>query len=281
MKRKFYLVDTENVGDRWYDLLGKIDKKGRVIAFYTENHSKDMEKYLVKHIHNPRILWLACAAGNNALDYQLIGVLSYLVARHPEAFFCICSNDRDYQGTVDFWLDRGVAVCQKGYAAEIKKKAKKKKKKKGKKSQASAAVPTEISARGGVSEEHYVEAIARAIPMSDLHGWYIALVTILGQERGRGWYMRIKEDNGLCAVLSQYCTEEAPRVREVRLAEAVLERQGLDPSRAEDACRIIHAHKPGKLGAIKNDFDKCFGAKLAQQYYRALRPVAGVIKKMG
>jgi len=34
--------------------------------------------------------------GNNALDYQLIGVLSYLIAKHPKALFCIYSNDKNY-----------------------------------------------------------------------------------------------------------------------------------------------------------------------------------------
>ena len=76
MKRKYYLIDTENVGDRWFDLLQKIKKKDRIIVFYTEHHSKHLEKYLAKQVHNPRMVWLECTAGNNALDYQLIGVLS-------------------------------------------------------------------------------------------------------------------------------------------------------------------------------------------------------------
>ena len=89
MSRKYYLIDTENVGDRWFDMPSKIRKKDRIITFYTEHHSKQLEKYLIKQVHNPKILWLECAAGNNALDYQLMGVLSYLIAKHPKASFCL------------------------------------------------------------------------------------------------------------------------------------------------------------------------------------------------
>ena len=81
---------------------------------------------MVKQIHNPKILWPECTAGNNALDYQLIGVLSYLIAKHPRSSYYIYSNDKDYQTTVDFWQSRGIAVHQKVYAVENKKKSKKK-----------------------------------------------------------------------------------------------------------------------------------------------------------
>lgn len=90
------MIDTENVGDRWLEMLRKIHKKDRLVVFYTEHHTKHLEKLLVKQVHNPKALWLECAAGNNALDYQMIGVLSYLIAKHPKASFCIYSNEKDY-----------------------------------------------------------------------------------------------------------------------------------------------------------------------------------------
>ena len=73
------MIDTENVGNRWFDMPKKIRRKDRIITFYTEHHSKNLEEFLMKQVYNPKILWLECAVGNNALDYQLIGVLSYLI----------------------------------------------------------------------------------------------------------------------------------------------------------------------------------------------------------
>lgn len=89
-----------------------------------------MEECLFKQVHNQKILWLECATGNNALDYQLIGVLSYLVAKHPKSSFYIYSNDKDYKNTVDFWKSRGIDVSQKEFEIIKNKKTKKKKRKK-------------------------------------------------------------------------------------------------------------------------------------------------------
>lgn len=127
MKRKYYFIDTENVGDRWFDLMKTIKKKDRVLVFYTVNHSKGLEEVFLRQVHHPQILWLECMIGNNALDYQLIGVLSYLTVRHPKASFCIYSNDKDYDIPIDFWRERGIRISRK--TLDTKKKAGKKGKK--------------------------------------------------------------------------------------------------------------------------------------------------------
>lgn len=131
MKRKYYLVDTENVGDNWFGLLDKIRKKDRIVTFYTENHSKRLREFLLRQVNNAQIIWMECAVGNNALDYQLVGVLGYLIVKHPKASFCIYSNDKGYQKTAEFWESRGIHVTLKG--SDQKKKAKKEEKRAEKK----------------------------------------------------------------------------------------------------------------------------------------------------
>ena len=210
------MIDTENVGNRWFDMPKKIRRKDRIITFYTEHHSKNLEEFLMKQVHNPKILWLECAAGNNALDYQLIGVLSYLVAKHPKASFCIYSNDKDYQAAVDFWKSRGIKICQKGFEITNKKKPKKKKGKKEqnkevkivppKKAIPAAVAGEEIVGQWKLTEEQYVTKIARSVPVSNLGGWYQALTAVFGQEKGRDWYLKIRDDAELQANLSKYCT---------------------------------------------------------------------------
>jgi len=132
LKRKYYLIDTENVGDKWYGLLDKVKKKDKIVTFYTENHSKRLEEFLLKHVNNSQIIWLECTVGNNALDYQLVGVLAYLIVKHPKASFCIYSNDKGYQKSVDFWQSRGVRISQKGLDEKKKEKKKNKQHKKKK-----------------------------------------------------------------------------------------------------------------------------------------------------
>ena len=291
MKRKFYLIDTEKVGDRWLGLLPKIKKKDRIITFYTEHHSKHLEQNLMKQVHNPRITWLECVAGNNALDYQLIGVLSYLIAKHPESSFCIYSNDRDYRTTVEFWQSRGIAVCRKGFAVENGKKSKKKKGKKKKEQiqqstkkevqirQKAAQLPCTLETSGQKkwTEEQLVAIIAKSVAVTDLGGWYQALTSVFGQETGRSWYLKIRGDANLRERLSKYwMTDEAERG--LNLVALVLGIHDLDETRAEEAYEIIRSHNRKNVKAIRADFDKCFGQKPQQQYFKVLRPLLQVIK---
>lgn len=289
MKKKYYLVDTENVGDRWLKLPYKISRKDRVIAFYTENHSKQLEKYLTKQVHNPKILWLECEAGENALDYQLIGVLSYLIAKNPKASFCIYSNDKDYQAVVDSWKSRGIIICRKGFDIEDGKKKKGKKKKAQKEKNAEGnirspkkvipAAPPKIEKlrQGKLTEKQYVMEIARSVPTSNLGGWYQALTGILGQETGRDWYLKIKEDAELRATLSKYCTGDE-YFRGVNLVATILNLHDLDVTRAEEAYRIIRSHNRRNTKAMSIEFDEQFGKKPQQRYFKALRPMLGVIQ---
>lgn len=292
MKRKYYLVDTENVGDRWFDLLQKIKKKDRIITFYTKHHSKHLEEYLMKQVHNPRMVWLECAAGNNALDYQLMGVLSYLIAKHPKSSFYIYSNDRDYQTAIDFWQSRGIAVSRKGFSATDGKKAKKKKgkKKKAQKKQSmTVGVQTpakavmenictlEKSGQEKLTEEQYVVKIAKSVPVTDLGGWYHALTAVLGQENGRDWYLKVRDDEELRGKLSEYCMGDEYE-RGVNLVATVLGIHNLDVMRAEEAYKIIWSHNRKNIKAIRADFDKRFGKKPPQKYFKALRPLIRVIK---
>ena len=296
LKRKYYLIDSENVGDRWFDLLQKIGKKDQVITFYTENHSNLVKEYLLTQVHNPRILWLECVTGNNALDYQLIGVLAYLIAKHPKASFCVYSNDKDYQNTVDFWQSRGINVCQKGFVEANKKKDKKKKEKNkqkiGKSKQAEmklqpprkiispAPEGVQIPRRGKLTEEQYVKEIAKSVPLSDLGSWYQTLTAFLGQEKGRDWYLRIKDDAELRDTLSRYYMGDE-HFRGVNLVAAVLNLHELDVSRAEEAYKIIQSHNRKNLKAIRADFEKKFGKKPEQKYFKVLRPIIRVIKGKG
>lgn len=291
MKRSYYLIDTENVGDRWFDLLQKIKKKDRIIIFYTEHHSRHLEEYLIKQIHNPRIIWLECVAGNNALDYQLIGVLSYLIAKHPESSFYIYSNDRDYQTATEFWQNRGIAVCRKGYTSESDKKDKKKRKKKKAQKKQSVAMEVQISAEAvsekscnmrksgqvKLTEEQYVFKIAESVPVTNLEGWYQVLIAVLGQENGRKWYLKVRDDAELREKLSGYYMRDEYQ-RGVNLVSMVLDRHDLDTARAEEAYKIIRAHNRKNIKAIRADFDKKFGKKPQQKYFKVLRPLVRVIK---
>ncbi|MCI8496075.1 MAG: hypothetical protein HFI74_10420 [Lachnospiraceae bacterium] len=285
MGRKYYLIDTENVGDRWFKLPAKARKKDRIVTFYTENHSKRFEKYLAKQVHNHKILWLQCVPGTNALDYQLMGTLSYLISKHPKASFCIFSNDKGFQSTVVFWQNRGIDICQKEVEEKKKKKEKKTKETKEKKKKNQSIVKAtefarktaEYLSKEKLTEEQYVIEIAKSVPMSNLSGWHQALTVILGRDTGRDWYQKIKGDAKLRKSLSQYCLKEQ-QFRGVYLTAIVLHLRGLNAARAEEAYNIIKSQNKKNLQELKIEFDKKFGKNPPQTYYQTLKPLFGVMK---
>ncbi len=298
MKRKYYFIDTENVGDSWLKLVKKLKKKDRIITFYTENHSKCLEEFLVRQVNNPKIIWLECAVGNNALDYQLLGVLAYMIAKHPKASYCIYSNDKGYQKTVAFWQSRGIQMKQKfpeqKYLDQKKKRDKKQKKKHKQSQKTKAKNQTKLfmqkqsmyldacDYKGNqtkLTEEQYVSEIAKSIPFSNLNGWYCALTVILGQKSGREWYQKIRRDVLMREDFSKHFTGNSDE-RCVNIVTLALYAHDLDTDKAKNIYEIIRAHHYKDLNAIKMDFDKIPELKTQTKYYRVLRPLVALLKDL-
>ncbi len=382
MKRKYYLVDTENVGDKWFGLLDKIRKKDRIVTFYTEHHSKRLREFLLRQVNNSQIIWMECAVGNNALDYQLMGVLGYLIVKHPKASYCIYSNDKGYAKAAEFWESRGIHVSLKGsdQKKKVKKAEKKKTKKKGKPSKAnessslvrqavnngnispgrqslnngknspggqllnngknglggqllnigknslgeqlenngstspdsqtvtngSGSPDTQTVMTGNNSKDsqtvingfispdsllgnmqvepdtiHYITAIAKSVPISNLNGWYCALTNVLGQTLGRKQYEKFKEDMQMREQLSQYCTGDRYS-RGVSLTTLVLQVNSLDTELGESAYKIVQSYGARDLTKIKIALDKMIGQspQSKNQYYNALRPMISLIHSL-
>lgn len=370
MKRKYYLVDTENVGDKWFGLLDKIRKKDRIVTFYTEHHSKRLREFLLRQVNNSQIIWMECAVGNNALDYQLMGVLGYLIVKHPKASYCIYSNDKGYAKAAEFWESRGIHVSLKGsdQKKKVKKAEKKKTKKKGKPSKAnessslvrqavnngnispgrqslnngknspggqllnngknglggqlenngntnpdsqtvtngSGSPDTQTVMTGNNSKDsqtvingfispdsllgnmqvepdtiHYITAIAKSVPISNLNGWYCALTNVLGQTLGRKQYEKFKEDMQMREHLSQYCTGDRYS-RGVSLTTLILQVNNLDTALGESAYNIVQSYGDKDLTKIKIALDKMIrqSPQSKNQYYNALRPMISLIHSL-
>ncbi len=77
--------------------------------------------------------------------------------------------------------------------------------------------------------------------------------------------------------LSKYCTGDE-HFRGVNLIATVLDLHGLDVAKAEEAYRIIQSHNRKNVKAIRTDFDRKFGKKPPQKYFKVLRPLIRVIK---
>lgn len=114
MKRKVYLVDTENVGIKWISILSNIQEHDKILLFYTPNSGKyalDEVEQLLKYKNN--VSCVKCFNGHaNALDFQLTSMVGYFAHAEPENEFIIVSNDTGYDSMIKFLCGMDLKVSR-------------------------------------------------------------------------------------------------------------------------------------------------------------------------
>ncbi len=109
-----FLIDFENVSNSGFEGLDSLQSSDRLIIFYTE-HSKSISMATHCKLEESGVQKQYIQVqngGKNALDFQLVSYLGYLVATEPDEAFCIVSNDTGYQFVTDFWKERGAKVMR-------------------------------------------------------------------------------------------------------------------------------------------------------------------------
>ncbi len=112
-KIKYYLVDSENVNDNWLMLLNMADEEDEIIIFYTKKSPHMSYTSVIKLLQEKRaIQFEECFEGQNALDFQLISYLGYLIGKDGQESteYIVMSNDTGFDPAVRFWKKKGVTV---------------------------------------------------------------------------------------------------------------------------------------------------------------------------
>ena len=113
MAKKFYLVDTENVGSVWVDLIPTMAKQDCLLLFYTVNSSGISYEDLLKLAgQEQKYQMIQCFTGRNGLDFQLVSYLGYLIKSNAKAEYIIISNDIGYDAVVRFWNAKDISVSR-------------------------------------------------------------------------------------------------------------------------------------------------------------------------
>lgn len=133
---RHFLVDSENVNDNWLMLFDMADEDDEIIVFYTKKspHMSYMSVIRLMENNSINVRFEECYEGTNALDFQLVSYMGYLMGRNDtqsesnssaapivantadvSAASCadeyiIMSNDTGYDPAVRFWKDKGFAV---------------------------------------------------------------------------------------------------------------------------------------------------------------------------
>lgn len=124
---RHFLVDSENVNDNWLMLFDMADEDDEIVVFYTKKSPHMSYMSVIRLIENNKIniRFEECYEGTNALDFQLVSYMGYLMggggacsenecdaasAETGADEYIIMSNDTGYDPAVRFWKDKGYAV---------------------------------------------------------------------------------------------------------------------------------------------------------------------------
>ena len=126
-----YLIDSENVGSTWTNLLQE-GKKFDLYIFVTEN-AKSLNFSLLKELTNDnshRISIIECDPGKNSLDFYLSSYLGYLIGKDKHSSYLVVSQDTGFDHVIEYWNKEGYEVTRINTKPETKKPARKAKVKK-------------------------------------------------------------------------------------------------------------------------------------------------------
>ena len=121
-----YLIDSENVGSTWANLLQE-GKKFDLYIFVTEN-AKSLNFSLLKELtneNNHRINIIECYPGKNSLDFYLSSYLGYLIGKNRHSSYLVVSQDTGFDHVIDYWNSEGDDVTRINTKPEKKKPGRK------------------------------------------------------------------------------------------------------------------------------------------------------------
>ncbi len=107
-----YLIDFENVHSDGLKGIEKLERSDECYIFYSE-HAGVLTFNMHKKITESRakIYYVEAQVGmKNALDFQLVSYLGYMLRENPEATYCLISNDKAFELVSKFWQAKGVNV---------------------------------------------------------------------------------------------------------------------------------------------------------------------------
>ena len=104
MPRKIrYLIDTENIGSAWTEVLPLMGRNDEILLFYTVNSPgipyRDLQQ-IMSHLDQMELI--PCNTGRNGLDFQLSSYLGYLLRSSTKTQYVILSKDTGYDPLIQF-----------------------------------------------------------------------------------------------------------------------------------------------------------------------------------
>lgn len=290
-----YLIDSENVNDAWVELLPVLDHEDQIIVFYTDKSPHMCYQNVIALLNNDKkVEFIKCFEGNNALDFQLVTELGYMLCSAPKYTYVIVSNDTGFDAIVKYWQKKEYDVSRikgKDCRKEVKKCVPCEEdavsenedenvcgfqKDAGEQETESDQETNEFSF---TDEAECVEEILKVVSLKNMTLLHNALTCMLGQKKGDEVYSRIKENKSL------YTEYREPAVlkkkeRERYYIKLVLKQNELDEMQAADLQKWLGSVSKKNLNELHAGIIKKYGHIEGAKYYSALKKHLKIISKL-
>lgn len=290
-----YLIDSENVNDAWVELLPVLDHEDQIIVFYTDKSPHMCYQNVIALLNNDKkVEFIKCFEGNNALDFQLVTELGYLLCSAPKQTYIIVSNDTGFDAIVKYWQKkeydvsrirgkdcrkevRKVVSCEEGTVSENEDENICEFQEDVGESKTESGQETNVLSF--TDEEECVEEILKVVSLKNMTLLHNALTCMLGQKKGDEVYSRIKENKSL------YTEYREPAVlkkkeRERYYIKLVLKQNELDEMQAADLQKWLGSVSKKNLNELHAGIIKKYGHIEGAKYYSALKKHLKIINKL-
>lgn len=272
-----YLIDSENVNDAWVDLLPVLDCEDEIIVFYTDKSPHMCYQNVIALINNEKkITFIKCFEGNNALDFQLVTELGYMLCATPENTYVIVSNDTGFDAIVKYWQKKELCVSR------IKGKECKKEAQKVSCNGEQDENPIDVTESGSTvfgEDAECVEGILKVISLKNMTLLHNALTCMLGQNKGDAAYTYIKEHKNLYVEYGEHDVLKK-KERERFYIKLILMQNGLDEAEAADLQKWLGSVSKKDLNELHAGIIKKYGHVEGSKYYSALKKHLKIINKL-
>lgn len=182
----YYLIDAENTGKRWIEYIAPVP--GSKVFLFAVNPVLNINYSEMAQIIKvcKDFTFMPCEAGVNAVDFQLISYLGFLLFTVPVGTqFVILSNDKGYDPAVHFWRKRGYNVSR--IAVETKE------------SPSEGKVKKVIFKKNvGDNRKYCIKVIENALPKKDkqLAPYLLPVIVEAGKDNLQGIYQMFIQTYG-------------------------------------------------------------------------------------
>lgn len=115
----YYLVDYENVGGDGFEGAGGLSTDDEVLIFYTSN-AKKIDLDILMICNKAKVTAIRVPVGKQSTDMHIGTYLGSLIGTCGGSSneYIILSKDTDYDGIIQFWVDKNIKVYRREYISD-------------------------------------------------------------------------------------------------------------------------------------------------------------------